>query len=151
MILYRYTGDIKKLKPNGWTFQKLYARNYKSYRKNGIWMFVISKMRLEIDNIKTSDQGKVVKFILDNMNQPDSFWQETSPFFEDTLFPSWAIQKGEVMSRKQANKNKRDWFLAFEKDESIPYLEDGEPIRFKWVQTIKELIELGGIDIVNNL
>lgn len=149
MALYRYTGEIKKLKPNGWTFQKLYARNYKTYRKNGIWMYVISKMVLEIDNIKNKDQVTVVKFILRNLDKPYSFWQQPSPhpLFKNTLFPSWAIQSGRIMTRLQANLNKRNWFLRFEKDNDIPYLEDGEYIRLKWVETIKELVELGGVEL----
>ena len=27
----KFTGDFKELKPMGWTFHKLYARNYKAY------------------------------------------------------------------------------------------------------------------------
>jgi hypothetical protein len=105
---------------------------------------------LEIDNIKTKDQSKVVGFILDNMDQPGLFWQEPSTFFTNTLFPKWVVQSGEIMTRRQANRNKRDWHLKFDKDKNIPYLEDGEPIRFKWVQTIKELVELGGVDVITS-
>lgn len=146
-MFYRYTGDIKNLKPNLWTFQKLYANNYKSYRKNGIWMFVASKMRLEIDNIKSIDQVKVVGFILENMDKSDSFWQEPSTFFPSSMIPIWVVQCGKIIPRIQAIKNKADWYRKFEKDSTIPYLEDGEFIRLKWVKTIKELDTLGGVSL----
>jgi len=147
MQYYCYIGHRKKLKPNGWTFQKLYARNYHTYYKDGIIMYVVSKMCIELDNIKAKHQRKVIKFILENINKPDLFWQEKSAFFKDTLFPSWVIQNGEITSKHQSIINKRDWHLAWEIDNNIEYLEDGIPIRFAWVNAIKELIELGGVEL----
>jgi hypothetical protein len=147
MQYYCYIGDRKKLKPNGWEFQKLYARNYHTYHKDGIIMYVVSKMCLELDNIKVKYQRKVIEFILKNIDKPDSFWQEKSFFFKDTMVSSWIIQDGEIMSRGQALINKRDWHLAWEKDNNIPYLEDGVFITIEWVKIIKELIELGGVEL----
>ena len=46
MESYAYTGDVKKLKSIGYTFQKLYAMNYKSYHKGEIFMFVTTKMAI---------------------------------------------------------------------------------------------------------
>jgi len=144
---YCYVGDIKKLIFNGWKFQKLYARNYKTYRKNGIIMYVVSKMRLEFDNVSGEYQKDLVAFILEHLNEPESFWIEPSVFFNDIMFPTWVIQKGKIITKIQSILNKRDWHLAWEKDHNIPYLEDGEPIRLKWIQAIKELVELGGIEL----
>ena len=144
---YCYVGDVKKLIPNGWTFQKLYARNYKTYRKNGIIMYVVSKMCLEIDNIKGKYHKTLIEFILEHLNEPESFWVEPSTFFPGTMLPAWVIQKGEIMTKRQSIINKRDWHLAWEKNNNIQYLEDGEPIRLKWIQTIKELVELGGVEL----
>jgi len=148
MESYCYTGDIKKLKPNGWIFQKLYARNYKTYRKDNIIMYVVSNMRIEIDNIKAKYQPKVIEFIIDNIDKPDSFWQSKSeiPIFKDTLFANWVLQDGEIITRKQANINKRDWHLAWEKDNDIEYLEDGTRLGIELINSIKELIKLGGVE-----
>lgn len=149
MKLYCYTGDVKKLVPNGWTFQKLYARNYKTYRKDGIIMYVVSKMCLEFDNIKSFHQPKVVEFILKNLEQPQSFWVSPShiPIFNNNLFPSWVIQECKIIDRRHAVRNKAEWHLKWEKDNDIPYLEDGERIKFQWVQIIKELKRIGDIKL----
>jgi hypothetical protein len=144
MNLYCYTGDVKKLIPNGWIFQKLFARNYKTYRKDGIIMYVISKMCLEPDNIKQEYQPKLIEFILENIDEPDSFWQEKYVFGH---VASWVIQKGKIIKRCQAVKNKTKWYLQWEKDNNIPYLEDGERIRIKWVYAIKELMNIGGVEL----
>ena len=143
MKYYCYTGDIKKLIPNGWIFQKLYARNYKTYRKGKIIMFVISKMAIEITNLDEDAHILLIKFILDNKNKPESFWQSKSsvdiPLFKNSKFPCWVVQKGEVMSRQQAVANKSRWFKAYESNESIGYLEDGFRIRYSLVKDILEL------------
>ena len=144
MNFYCYTGDIKKLIPNGWTFQKLYARNYKTYRKDGIIMYVISKMCLEFDNIRSKYQSKVVEFMLENIDKPDSFWQTEGIY---GMLAAWTIQDGAIISRQEAFRNKAEWHKAWEKDNNIPYLEDGERIRIKWVNAIKELLKLGNIEL----
>jgi len=107
-------------------------------------MYVISKMCLEFNNIKLKYQPKVVGFILDNIDKPYSFWREE---FMYGHISAWVLQEGQLMSRKQAHINKRDWYLEWEKNNDIPYLEDGERIRFKWVRTIKELLEFGDIEL----
>ncbi len=49
----KFTIEITELKKRGYTFQKLYASNYKSYRKKigdyKIWLWVIER-ELEIDD-----------------------------------------------------------------------------------------------------
>lgn len=76
MQFYAYVGDVKKLKTIGYEFQKLYASNYKSYSKNKIIMFVISKMVIEISNQDSEARFKIIDFILKNKKQPKSFWAE---------------------------------------------------------------------------
>lgn len=142
---YCYTGDIKNLKPNGWIFQKLYARNYKTYRKDGIIMYVISKMCLEIDNVRSQDQTKVVEFILENIDKPESFWSDEGMY--GGKIASWVIQEGKIINRREAVKNKAEWYKKWEEDNDIPYLEDGERIRSKWINAIRELKELGNIEL----
>lgn len=74
MEQYAYTGDVKLLKGIGYTFQKLYARNYKSYHKDDNFMFVASKMVLEIGNVKAKHQVAYIGFILANKDKPKEFW-----------------------------------------------------------------------------
>lgn len=71
---YAYTGDVKKLKTIGFTFQKLYAANYKTYMNNYMIMYVISKMVLEIDRVNPKHQAAYVAFILENKDKPKEFW-----------------------------------------------------------------------------
>ena len=85
MKQYAYTGDVKLLKDIGYTFQKLFARNYKSYHKEDIFMFVISKMILEIENLKRIHQVRVIDFILANRDKPKSFW------VSDRVYPKMTL------------------------------------------------------------
>ncbi len=71
----KFTIDIKKLKGLGYTFQKLYARNYKTYRKDigkggrTIWLWVLER-RIEIDDW-FSDTGAILEFYKKNRNHPE--------------------------------------------------------------------------------
>jgi len=144
MNFYCYDGDIKKLIPAGWLFQKLYASNYKSYRKGDIYLFVVTKMAIEISNVKAEYQVALIDFILDHKNEPESFWHSTreNSFFKDSLFANWILQDGVVISDIEAMKKKAEWFRDYEKDDSIPYLEDGYRIEYELVEAILELNEL---------
>ena len=151
MKAYHFTGDIKKLIPNGWTFQKLYANNYKTYNKNDIIMFVISKMLIEITNVEQKYQANIIKFILDNKNKPNSFWQSKSKnniLFGDTLFSNWVLQSGIIMRDIEAIKNKVQWLCEFQKDNSITYLEDGYKINFNLVQDIIQLDSIKPLELL---
>lgn len=71
---YAYTGDVKLLKTIGCKFQKLFADNYKAYHRDGSFMFVTTDMVLELDRIEAEHQATAVKFVLDNLDQPEEFW-----------------------------------------------------------------------------
>lgn len=75
MKRYVFTGDIKKLKDIGYKFQKLYAKNYKTYSKEKIIMYVVDKMAIEINNMD-EHTNVLIKYILDNKNKSKSFWVE---------------------------------------------------------------------------
>ena len=49
-MLIKFTGDFKQLIPMGFKFHKLYARNYKVYEKNKIWIWVAHGGYVEIDD-----------------------------------------------------------------------------------------------------
>jgi hypothetical protein len=145
MKLYCYDGDVKKLIPAGWKFQKLYASNYKSYSKNNIIMFVVGGMVIEIDNIDHKYQADLIDFILDHKDEDESFWhsKRDNSFFKDTFFANWVVQNGVVLHHTEATYNKIKWYNALENNEDVPYLEDGYPIRYDFVKTILELDSLG--------
>lgn len=149
MKQYHFTGDIKELIPAGYKFQKLFAMDYKSYCKNKIIMFVVSKMVLEIDNIKSADQATVIKFILDNKEQPSEFWQykSTHKVFTKSLFPCWVIQDGLIVSHREARDKKVAFFKRFDLDENTPYQEDGERITLELVNDILELNEIKPLEL----
>jgi hypothetical protein len=73
--VYAYSGDVKNLKKIGYQFQKLYASNYKTYHKDDIFMFVVNKMILEIDNTSIAQQVAAIDLILNNLDKEDSFWE----------------------------------------------------------------------------
>ena len=66
-----YTVDIKELKPRGYTFQKLYAAEYKTYRKKinnyTIWLWVKGK-GIEIDDWY-SLTGPIINFIKEHYDE----------------------------------------------------------------------------------
>lgn len=74
MDILRYTIKEKSLKDLGYTFQKLYARNYKTYRKEfknnrTIWLWVKDK-RLEVDDW-FDHTGNILQFYKDHINSPE--------------------------------------------------------------------------------
>ena len=74
---YAYTGDVKLLKTIGCKFQKLFAANYKTYQRDDIFMFVVSGMVLEFHRVQPANQAGLVKFVLDNLDQPETFWYDS--------------------------------------------------------------------------
>ena len=107
MKSYAYTGDVKKLKSIGYTFQKLYAMNYKSYHKDEIFMFVTTKMAIEYGTLRHSLQSKFIEFILNNKDKPKEFWvsdKQCGTFvFKDTA-NFYLTMHGNVVTDKQRAK-----------------------------------------------
>jgi len=100
MEFFRYTGDVKKLKSLGYTFQKLYARNYISYHKDEIFMFKTNKMILEIGNLDPQYQSLAIQFILDHKDEPETFWWYKSRIFKNTLMPVWSLIDGKIYNKE---------------------------------------------------
>jgi hypothetical protein len=67
----KFIGDFKKLIPMGFTFHKLFARNYKVYEKNKVWIWVAHGGYVEIDDFYNLS-GYIVKAI----------WEGTFPVYE---------------------------------------------------------------------
>ena len=61
----KFTGDFKDLKPMGFTFHKLFARNYKVYEKDGLWIWVHRGGYVEIDD-HYGNSGYIAEMILDD-------------------------------------------------------------------------------------
>jgi len=104
MKKYAFTGDIKLLKNIGYKFQKLYARNYKTYSNERIIMYVTSKMAVELDDVRANIRTPFIQFILDNKNKPKDFWLHDvtygAPFNETfTDMSTWVITPlGNIMT-----------------------------------------------------
>lgn len=126
MEIYAFGGDVKELKKIGYKFQKAYAKNYKTYCKDDIIMYVVSKMAIEITNLDDELQKTLIGFILENKEKEKSFWVEDRVIdlkvplpYKDA--PLWAMSKfGKIMSMK-------DWYEG-----SIAFMK-------KWSKTIDEL------------
>ena len=141
---YRYSGDVKKLIPNGWEFHKLYANNYKVYNKENIWMFVISKMRIEIDNIVSNEI--VIDFILENKSKPDNFWTNNNynTLLGNYTTPLWTMFEEKILSTKEM-RDKRQEMRKEENSDSCPITLISFEVFLPLVNTILELQNLGGI------
>lgn len=103
IMQYAFTGDVKKLKPAGWTFQKLYAANYKCYHQDSIFMYVKTQMVLEVTNVYPHHQAALIAFIIENADQPDEFWTRTKDMgkFGTMTNPAWYLTNhGRVVDGK---------------------------------------------------
>jgi hypothetical protein len=85
-IKIKFKGDFKKLIPMGFDFNKLYARNYKVYHKEGVWIWVADGGYVEIKDF-FHWSGHIAKAILDG----------TFPLYEqDTDYKVIFFKKGEA-------------------------------------------------------
>lgn len=76
--MVKFTGNFKKLIPMGFKFHKLFARNYKVYNKNDVWIWVAHGGYIELKDLYDLS-GYAIKMILDG----------TYPVYEeDVIFPS---------------------------------------------------------------
>jgi len=76
-MLYKYlkfTGKFKELVPLGYTFHKLFANNYRVYRKENVWIWV-SRREVTIKDLFLPDCAAVAKAIMDS----------TYPVYEKTI------------------------------------------------------------------
>jgi len=96
-MCYRYNGTIEKLKSIGYTFNKLYARNYIVYSKNDFFLFKASKMIVEVINLSMEDQHPAIKFVLDNKDKGEDFWTVESKFFKNTRLPVWCVVNNKIV------------------------------------------------------
>jgi hypothetical protein len=63
-ITVKFTGNFKELIPMGFKFYKLFARNYKVYEKNQIWVWVGHGGYVEVRDLYHLS-GYVIKAILE--------------------------------------------------------------------------------------
>lgn len=70
----KFTGDLKQLVPMGFTFHKLFARNYKVYEKSKVWVWVAHGGYVEVDDWYDLS-GYIVKAI----------WNGTFPVYEEDV------------------------------------------------------------------
>ena len=73
-MIIKFTGDFKQLIPMGFTFHKLFARNYKVYEKNKVWIWVAHGGYVEIADF-FSLSGYIMKAI----------WDGTFPVYEECV------------------------------------------------------------------
>ena len=63
--MLKFIGKFKDLKPLGYTFQKLYAMDYKTYRKRYVLIWV-SHREVMLDHLSRANSAHIAKLILDN-------------------------------------------------------------------------------------
>lgn len=81
----KFVGKFKDLIPIGFSFHKLYARNYKVYTKNSVWIWV-SRRVVEIKDLNEVNSYKVASLIIN----------KKYPVYEkDTDYKIISFKKGE--------------------------------------------------------
>ena len=79
MYKVKFIGDFKELIPMGFKFMKLFASNYKVYRKERTWVWVAQGGYVEYSDFGTVQTAYIFKKVLDG----------TYPVYDkDTWFPS---------------------------------------------------------------
>jgi hypothetical protein len=71
----KFIGDFKDLKPMGFTFHKLYARNYKVYEKHELWIWVAER-QIQYRHFNGPTFEKIINMIL----------TDTYPIYTETVY-----------------------------------------------------------------
>lgn len=150
-MLIKFTGKFKDLKSMGFTFHKLFARNYKVYEKKKVWIWVHRGGYVEIQDFYGLS-GYILKAI----------WNGTFPVYErDIKYEgklSWmSIKKGyrrpcmihrktgEIVELREFYKKHADEDHVYDYDSWKELSLFGETFDF-----LKELKELNIMEIVEN-
>jgi len=70
----KFTGKFKELMPLGYTFHKLFANNYRVYRKDNVWIWVMQQ-EVQIRDLSPPDSAVVAEAIMN----------DTYPVYEETI------------------------------------------------------------------
>lgn len=138
----KFTGKIEDLKKMNFKFQKLYARNYKVYSKNDVWIWVAGGFSIEISDFFSNSDVII-----------DAVLNDTYPLYkEDRLLPNGQVffKKGEpmgcVMNKKTGELIAYSDFLKKYKTSYLDFrvTDEGKDwrechINKDTIQTIKEL------------
>lgn len=136
--MIKFTGDFKKLIPMGFTFHKLFARNYRVYEKNKVWVWVAQGGYVEISD-HYNNSVHIAKKILDG----------TYPVHEeDRDYGIFVMKKGKpkacVINRQTGEiMETRNYIRSLKREEDYDY----ENIRdvslyLSTMETIKELRDM---------
>jgi len=143
----KFTGNFKDLIPMGFKFHKLFARNYKVYEKNKVWIWVHRGGYVEISD-HYDNSGYIAKMILDG----------TYPVYkEDKDYKIFTIEKGKpkpcTIHRKTGEiKETIKLILSYGNHDNFIDHPEYENYRDVYLlkdtmETIKELAEKGMIQI----
>lgn len=103
----KFNIDTKKLKGMGYTFQKLYARNYKTYSKKvgcyKVWIWVKDKS-IEVTQFQYNDKN-IIAFYEANANSP--LFNEISVVFKEPKNYIVVLSNGETGEVKLKDYSKK--------------------------------------------
>ena len=142
----KFTGDFKDLIPMGFKFQKLFARNYKVYHKNDVWIWVAHGGYVEIDDFYNLS-GYIVKAV----------WEGTFPIHEkDVIFGGRRFfkkgnRKSCMINRKTGEIIERSEFAKIYCDKNQEYDYDlfrDVTLYNKTLHFINELKDLNIMEII---
>ena len=126
MQVYAYTGDVKFLKDIGYKFQKLYAKNHKTYIKDKLFLFVIEGMIIEYSRLDLDIQKVVIDFILKNKDKNEEFWMSQGRFGK---YGNYCVSRfGNLMTLSEYTKKRmtyyKDMKIFMENEKSEEYSKD---------------------------
>ena len=91
----KFVGDFKKLIPMGFEFHKLFARNYKVYSKNDVWVWVAHGGYVEIRDL--FDKSKYIAKAIFNSTYPV---YEEDKNYNNIIFFKKGKPKGCILNKK---------------------------------------------------
>lgn len=108
--MYTFCGNFRDLVPAGYTFAKLYARNYRCYYKdatyNTIWIWQ-SKRSVEIDDLY-SNSGLIIDKVLYEEN-PEFGWAINT---QDGVIEVFDFYKHSLLIRKNCDEITKEEYLS---------------------------------------
>lgn len=143
-LMAKFTGKYKDLMPAGYTFHKMYARNYRTYQKSfgcndSIWVFVKGN-DIEINDFYAKTGWLVSLFIKNREVIPNIL-------FHGSLWAVMNTETGECFRQDipdkacEAFKEKREMYNSGDPEKVRAYFEKWKEVHIK-MEMIEEILRL---------
>jgi len=137
----KFTGKFKDLKKMGFKFHKLFARNYKVYEKNDIWIWVAHGGYIELNDFY-DDSIFIIDMIINDTypkREKDSVFRGMTFFKKGEPKPLFMIKKDDELTGEYVEK------LTFEERyEDDEYYDKYKEVLIRpiWIETLNEIKDM---------